>query len=270
MTERNDDRSQARREAAALLGLDAEHLSPADDLRVDMVSALRLVIDSEQASVLDGGSADLAKLNIAVQSLIALLPGKELPKSGPREDPRQKMLEIYMEMRRRGEVPDEGWYQHRINALEAENERLRSATLPTAITPPTADIVPPGLPLPDAKVITPPTSDIVPPSEIGKTFVGPQRGPDDPPAKSTQVIDGKAEQPPRPLRIGEQWDPVRGFRPIPPQPNAAPAPVAPPKPAPPAAPQPTAPQTWDDSPGGRAWQAWYDAGGGLDPWADNR
>ena len=43
-------------------------------LRVDMVSALRLVIDSEQASILSGGSADLGKLNVAVQSLIALLP----------------------------------------------------------------------------------------------------------------------------------------------------------------------------------------------------
>ena len=36
-------------------------------------------IDHEQASILDGGSADLGKLNVAVQSLIALLPGRELP-----------------------------------------------------------------------------------------------------------------------------------------------------------------------------------------------
>jgi hypothetical protein len=42
---RSDDRSQARREAAILLGVDIEHLSAADSLRVDMVSALRLVID---------------------------------------------------------------------------------------------------------------------------------------------------------------------------------------------------------------------------------
>ena len=52
--QRSDDRSQARREAAALLGVDIDHLSPADGLRVDMVSALRLVIDAEQASVLSG------------------------------------------------------------------------------------------------------------------------------------------------------------------------------------------------------------------------
>jgi hypothetical protein len=46
-----------------------------------MVSALRLVIDSEKAGILSGGSADLGKLNVAVQSLIALLPNRELPES---------------------------------------------------------------------------------------------------------------------------------------------------------------------------------------------
>jgi hypothetical protein len=38
-----NDLAQARREAATLLGIDIEHLSAADSLRVDMVSALRLV-----------------------------------------------------------------------------------------------------------------------------------------------------------------------------------------------------------------------------------
>ena len=41
---RSDDRSQARREAAILLGVDIEHLSAADSLRVDrslFPSALR-------------------------------------------------------------------------------------------------------------------------------------------------------------------------------------------------------------------------------------
>src|SRR3984893_4946952 len=99
----DDDRSQARREAAELLGVDIDHMSPADGLRVDMVSALRLVIDHEQSCVLSGGSADLGKLNVAVQSLIALLPGRELPKpESSREDPRQVMWEIYSEMRARG------------------------------------------------------------------------------------------------------------------------------------------------------------------------
>jgi hypothetical protein len=98
-----DDRAQARREAATLLGVDIEHLSAADGLRVDMISALRLVIDSEQATVLSGGSADLGKLNVAVQSLIALLPGHALPEpASNRIDPREIMLRTYKQMRERG------------------------------------------------------------------------------------------------------------------------------------------------------------------------
>jgi hypothetical protein len=208
MTEPHSDRSEARREAAILLGVDIEHLSAADGLRVDMVSALRLVIDHEQASVLDGGSADLAKLNIAVQSLIALLPGRELPKQGPRRDPREAMWEIYLEMRRRGEVPQT--LQERIAELEAENEQLRAA-------------------LGGSTAITPPTAVVVPPSEIGECYAGPPPpGPDDP-KQSTAVIEGKAV---------------------------------------PSSPSP-APQNFDDTEGGRAWQAWADAGGGhYDPWSN--
>ena len=83
-------------------------------------------IDHEQASILDGGSADLGKLNVAVQSLIALLPGRELPApESQREDPRVKMFEIYMEMRRRGEIGlkalPEGGADARIAELTHEN-----------------------------------------------------------------------------------------------------------------------------------------------------
>jgi hypothetical protein len=105
-----NDRSQARREAAILLGVDVEHLSAADGLRVDMISALRLVIDSEQASVLSGGQADLGKLNVAVQSLIALLPNRELPEpASSRPDPRGIMLETYKRMRQRGAAVGQGY-----------------------------------------------------------------------------------------------------------------------------------------------------------------
>src|ERR1700730_12211822 len=123
----DDDRSQARREAAELLGVDIDRLSPADGLRVDMVSALRLVIDHEQSCVLSGGSADLGKLNVAVQSLIALLPGRELPApESQREDPREVMWQLYKTMRERAEIglkalpPDEGPLRAKINELGAE------------------------------------------------------------------------------------------------------------------------------------------------------
>jgi hypothetical protein len=124
-----DDRTQARREAATLLGVDVEHLTAADGLRVDMVSALRLVIDSEQASILSGGSADLGKLNVAVQSLIALLPNRELPESAAsRADPRAHMWAVYSEMRRRGADVGQGYdgALKRIAALEAEIAALKA------------------------------------------------------------------------------------------------------------------------------------------------
>jgi hypothetical protein len=202
MTEpRNDDRSQARREAATLLGVDIEHLSPADGLRVDMVSALRLVIDHEQATILAGNQADLGKLNVAVQSLIALLPGRELPEpESQREDPRQEMWRIYSEMRARGELnlkplPPEGDSQRRIAELEAEVAALKGGSVPTLGHDLKLEAAPaPALP---NVPINPPTADIVPPNEIGVAYVGTKPGPDDPPPRSPPVIDvPKSPNPP--------------------------------------------------------------------------
>jgi hypothetical protein len=154
MTEpRSDDRAQARREAAALLAVDIEHLSPADNLRVDMVSALRLVIDSEQASILSGGSADLQKLNVAVASLIALLPGSKLDEpASSRPDPRKAMLETYLGMRRRGALAGEGLdgaklrierLQAELAAKDAELAALRAGVpAPSTATPLPDNVVP--------------------------------------------------------------------------------------------------------------------------------
>jgi hypothetical protein len=223
MTEpRNDDRSQARREAATLLGVDIDRLSPADGLRVDMVSALRLVIDAEQASVLSGSSADLGKLNVAVQSLIALLPGRELPEPESRDDHEAAIAPLLKLYR----------YLHEsVHTLTAENGQLRAALKAAAVplpldVPMTAEHVP----------INPPTSAIVPPGEIGTDcYTGVKPGPDDWRAqRSTTVIEGRAHPP------------------------AAKATHA-------------SPTSWDDTPNGRAWNEWRDAGGygGSDRWANN-
>jgi hypothetical protein len=129
------DLLKARRESAALLGLgDIERLSPADTLRCDLISTLRLAIDGEQATVLDGGSADLAKLITATENLIRLLPGRELPapaSSGP--DPREAMLRTYKQMRERGQIPPEGLLQAKLNEQAAEIERLCLMTFVTAL-----------------------------------------------------------------------------------------------------------------------------------------
>jgi hypothetical protein len=184
------DLLKARLESAALLNLgDVERLSPADALRCDLISTLRLAIDGEQATVLDGGSADLAKLITATENLIRLLPGRELPApESQREDPREVMFKIYMQMRERGEVPPEGWHQHRIDKLELENERLRAQLVAGGLAP----ALPPG----GSSAITPPTCDIVPPSERAECDAGVKPGPDDWRAqRSTTVIEGKANPP---------------------------------------------------------------------------
>jgi hypothetical protein len=149
------DLLKARRESAALLGLgDVERLSPADTLRCDLISTLRLAIDGEQATVLDGGSADLAKLITATENLIRLLPGHELPEPKPADggpsDPRRIMLETYMGMRRRGELADatttfEG-RGRRIAELEAEVAALKAALAGRAPGEPTlASSLPPNV-----------------------------------------------------------------------------------------------------------------------------
>jgi hypothetical protein len=164
---RSDDRSQARREAAILLGVDIEHLSAADSLRVDMVSALRLVIDHEQASVLDGGSADLGKLNVAVQSLIALLPNRELPEpASSHHDPREHMWQTYKQMRDRGALVGEGY-----DGKVLENERLKAkiAELEAALAEPPL-VAPPPAP-PNVVRLSPPASAAPAPAAPARPFV---------------------------------------------------------------------------------------------------
>ena len=157
-----------------MLGVDLERLSAADGLRVDMISALRLVIDHEQATVLDGGSADLGKLNVAVASLIALLPNRELPQPAvdDRDDPRQLLLDQYMAMRARGEISDEGKWVDEIAALKAEVAQLLAQLAGKAPedsdVPTVVERVP--VPAPAAKVVPlerrtpPPTSASAPPA----------------------------------------------------------------------------------------------------------
>jgi hypothetical protein len=178
---RSDDRSQARREAAFLLGVDIDHLSAADGLRVDMISALRLVIDHEQAAVLDGGSADLGKLNVAVASLIALLPNRELPKAASsREDPRAVLLKLILEQRARAGIPDQGVDERddEIARLQAEVEQLRAVAMAA------------GLVVPHAACAAPTEADVVPPGEIGDFHIGgPKPAPDDPAPPTVIDVD---------------------------------------------------------------------------------
>ena len=176
---RHDDLLKGRRESASLIGLDADNLSPADTLRCDLISTLRLVIDDAGASILRGGSTDLGRLITATESLIKLLPGRELPKAAPPaddpNDPRKIMLATYMSMRRRGEIAGPEYSRDAALKRIAELEAKIAAMSSTAITPTESDIVPPG--------------------EIGECYAGVRPGPDDPPRRSPPVIEGEAVRP---------------------------------------------------------------------------
>jgi hypothetical protein len=179
----DDDFQRARTEASRLLGFtNAENLSAADNLKVDLVTSLRAVVDDASASVLEGNQTDLGKLVVAVEHLTKLLPQNQEPASRG-ADPRAHMWAVYSEMRRRGELAEPmSTYEgrgRRIAELEAENKSLRAA-LGSGST----------------ASITPPTCDIVPPGERAECDPGPRPGPDDPPRRSSQVIEGKVNPTP--------------------------------------------------------------------------
>jgi hypothetical protein len=174
MAERSDDLQRSREEAALLLRLDPQNLSPADALKCDLISTLRLSIDSAQADALEGRAADLGRLIVATESLVKLLPS-DPPKPAADDDHEAEiapLLKLYRYLH--GEV----------HTLSAENAQLRAA-LGLKGLPNSGEIV-------HSTAITPALADIVPPSERAECDAGPAVGPDDPPPRSTRVIEAKA------------------------------------------------------------------------------
>jgi hypothetical protein len=174
--------AQARADVAGMLGYDLDNLSAEQALRLDVASALRVLLDNQSARLVRGESLDARELLMASEALSRLLPPlREPPPEANAPDPREIMLATYMAMRRRGEIADS--YRSPQQRLEAARAKVAEieAELAAAMS---------------STAITPSDSDIVPPGELGVCFAGtPPAGPDDPPAKSTQVIDGKANPP---------------------------------------------------------------------------
>ena len=186
--------AKARAEIIALFGWNADSLSPDQTLRLDCATALRLALDDLQGRICRGESIDVARMLTASEALARLLPASALatPPAEQHGDPRQAMWEIYKTMRERGEIglkalPPEGGHQHRIDELEAENERLK-ARLAGGLAPA----------LPDSPAIDPAEADITPPGEMGDCYAGNRPGPDDPPRRSSPVIEGRAVKRPNP------------------------------------------------------------------------
>jgi hypothetical protein len=172
---------QARAESCKLLGLDPDDLTPFEAIRCDVLTCLRLWLDSGQGQLLAGGNVDPTKLLAVSEALTKFVPAESEHQSR-REDPRQHMWRTYLEMRRRGELGDraaEPSLRAQIDQLRAENERLR-AVLGSGST----------------AAITPPTCDIVPPGERAECDPGMRPGPDDP--RPPVVIEAKAVRTPPP------------------------------------------------------------------------
>src|SRR5262249_47786279 len=84
-----------------------------------------------------------------------------------------------------GLMPDLPSAQARIDELEAELAALRNAL-------PAPDGAERSAPPAPERAITRGEADVIEPSRL---YIGPQRGPDDPPPRSTAVIEGKAVPP---------------------------------------------------------------------------
>jgi hypothetical protein len=136
---RSDDLLRSREEAALLLRLDPQNLSPSDRLRCDLIVTLRLSIDSAQADALEGRAADLGRLIVATESLVKLLPSEPPKPASSRPDPRERMWQVYSEMRSRGELyfekVERAQLLGQIEALRAEVELLRAGA-PAQPSPP--------------------------------------------------------------------------------------------------------------------------------------
>jgi hypothetical protein len=228
--------AKARRETAELLGYDLERLTAEQALRLDTAAALRLALDHLQGAVVRGESIDITKMLTASEALARLLPPTVLatPPSEQREDPRVVLWNIIKEGRDRAALGFEGYDGkcRQIEALQGEVAALKAQLVGAGLAP--------ALPVvPNSTAITPSEADITPPGELGSDcYVGMRPGPDDRPRRPPQVIEGKA---------------------VPKSPAASAA-------------RPSRPPDWDDTPSGKAWSEWRDAGGyggpGFDRWSN--
>jgi hypothetical protein len=169
--------AKVRAEIVALFGWNADKLSPDQSLRLDCAVALRLALDDLQGRIVRGESIDVAKMLTASEALSRLLPAAVLaaPPAESRVDPRTYMWETYLSARRRGELAASQMRpQQRLEAARAKVAEIEAEL--AAITPSEADITPPG--------------------EIGECYAGMRPGPDDPPRRSSQVIEGKVNPTP--------------------------------------------------------------------------
>jgi hypothetical protein len=85
---------------------DLDNLSPEQSTRLDIATALRVLLDHQSGRLLRGESLDARELLLASDALAKILPPLREPAPVDNVDPRQVMWETYLGMRKRGEIAD--------------------------------------------------------------------------------------------------------------------------------------------------------------------
>jgi hypothetical protein len=152
---------KARADVAAMLGYDVDALTPEQATRLDVATALRVLLDNQSARLVRGESLDARELLMASEALSRLLPPlREPPPPSNREDPRAYMWRTYLESRRRGELADptstfEG-RGRRIAELEAKIAALEVQLAEAPFEPTLVATVPPDNVVPLSRPSLPP------------------------------------------------------------------------------------------------------------------
>jgi hypothetical protein len=87
--------AKARADVAGMLRYDLDNLSAEQATRLDIATALRVLLDNQTGKLLRGESLDARELLMASDALAKILPSLAEPPPTSREDPRQVMWEIY-------------------------------------------------------------------------------------------------------------------------------------------------------------------------------
>ena len=156
----------------------SDEIRTAADLRASIVDQRGGIerFDGPQRRLLDALVFELAKkpneIDVrVVTDLMAMLPRPvSAARAGQPSRSASGDVQIYTEMRSRGEVPPEGWHQHRINELEAEVATLKAQLVGAGLAPALPDAT--STALAEDVAIDPPLSDITPPGELGECYVG--------------------------------------------------------------------------------------------------
>jgi hypothetical protein len=153
-----------RVETARMLGLELADLSPADGLRLDLTSLLRLSLDSLQGVALSGKEVDLSRLQACYGMLAKLLPAAVEAPPQLREDHsvRAKVTALLngYETARRFEEAESDERLMEAQSADALAEKTAALTCLLLGTPPPAALAPASPP----KQTTSPQPPLPPPS----------------------------------------------------------------------------------------------------------